>query len=74
VYKIKAFGNVEITVQSPNKPILIILADVALVPGFFTNIASLNHFTSKGVHWDTQGSHLHKNGKTFYTIERVGGH
>jgi hypothetical protein len=74
VYEIQAFGNVKITVQSPNGPIPIILADVALVPGFFTNIASLNRFTSKGVHWGTQGSHLHKDGKTFCTVERVGGH
>jgi Reverse transcriptase (RNA-dependent DNA polymerase) len=74
VYQIEAFGNVEITVQSPNGPLLIILANVALVPGFFTSIASLNRFTSKGVHWDTQGSHLHKDGKTFCTVERVGGH
>jgi hypothetical protein len=74
VYQIEAFNNVEITVQSPNGPLLIILAGVALVPGFFTSIASLNRFTSKGVHWDTQDSHLHKDGKTFCTIERVGGH
>ena len=74
VYQIEAFGNVEITVQSLNGPISIILADVALVPGFFTNIASLNRFTSKGVHWDTQRSHLHKDGETFCTVERVSGH
>jgi hypothetical protein len=50
VYKIEAFGNVKITIQSLNGPISIILANVVLVLGFFTNIASLNHFTSKGVH------------------------
>ena len=74
VYQIEAFGTVEITVQGPNGPKPIDLINVALVPGFFTNIASLNRFTSKGVHWDTQGSHLHKDGKTFCTVERVGGH
>jgi hypothetical protein len=74
VYQIEAFGTVEITVQSPNGPKPIDLINVALVPDFFTNIASLNRFTSKGVHWDTQGSHLHKDGKTFCTFERVSGH
>jgi hypothetical protein len=73
-YQIEAFGSVEITVQSPKGPKSIILANVALVPGFFTSIASLNRFTSKGVHFDTQRSHLHENGTTFCTVERVGGH
>jgi hypothetical protein len=50
VYQIEAFGTIEITIQSPNGLKPIDLINVTLVPGFFTNIASLNRFTSKGVH------------------------
>jgi hypothetical protein len=73
-YQIEAFGSVEITIQSLKGPKSIILANVALVPGFFTSIASLNRFTSKGVHFDTQRSHLHENSTTFCTVEHVGDH
>ena len=40
VYQIEAFGSVEITVQSQKGPKQIDLLNVALIPGFFTNIAS----------------------------------
>jgi hypothetical protein len=73
-YQVEAFGSVEITLQSPKGPKSIILANVALVPGFFTSIASLDRFTRKGVHFDTQHSHLHENGTTFCTVERVDGY
>jgi hypothetical protein len=74
VYQIEAFGSVEITIQSPIGPKSVTLLDVALTPGFFTNTASLHRFTSKRVHWDTQGSRLHTNGKTFCSVQRVGSH
>ncbi len=74
VYPIEAFGSVLVTIQSPNGPARIELLDVALVPGFFTNTASLHRFTAKGVHWDTQKQRLHQDGKTFCYIQRVGDH
>lgn len=73
-YAIEAFGSVTITIRSPNGPRQIHLLDVALVPGFLTNTASLHRFTAKGVHWDTQKQRLHVNGETFCHIERVGSH
>jgi hypothetical protein len=74
VYQIESFGSVDITVQSPLGPKSITLLDVALAPGFFINTASLHRFTSRGVHWDTQGGRLHIKGETFCTVQRIGGH
>jgi hypothetical protein len=62
------------TVQTQNGPKQITLADVALIPGFFTNVASLDRFTSKGVHWDTQKQCLHINGAHYCSVLRVDGH
>jgi hypothetical protein len=50
VYPIKAFGSVSVTIKSPNGPTQIQLLNVALVPGFFINTASLHRFTAKEVH------------------------
>ena len=72
IYQIKAFGTVEIIVQGANSLKPITLLDVALIPGFFTSIASLHRFTSKGVDWDTQRSRLYTEGATFCSVLRVG--
>jgi hypothetical protein len=74
VYSIEAYGSVVITVQTHNGPRQITLLNVSLIPGFFTNIASLNRFTSKGVHWDTQKQRLHINGKPFCKVLRADNH
>jgi hypothetical protein len=74
IYQIEAFGSVNITIQCPTGPKTLTLLNVVLAPGFFTNTTSLHHFMRKGVHWDTQGSHLHTNGRTFYSVQRVGSH
>jgi hypothetical protein len=73
-YSIEAFGSVEISIQTLNGPRYITLLNVALVPDYFTNIASLDRFISKGVHFDTQNSRLHTTGNTFCTIQRVDKH
>jgi hypothetical protein len=49
-YAIEAFGSVEITANAPNGPVTIKLLNVALAPGFLTNLVCLRRFTDKGVH------------------------
>jgi hypothetical protein len=49
-YAIEAFGSVEITANAPNGPVTIELLNVALAPGFLTNLVCLRRFTDKGVH------------------------
>jgi hypothetical protein len=49
-YAIKAFSSVEITVNALNGPVTIKLLNVALAPGFLTNLVCLRRFTDKGVH------------------------
>jgi hypothetical protein len=58
-YPIEAFGSVIIKICTPSGPKQITLLNVALAPGFFTNTASLDRFTAKGVHWNTQNQRLH---------------
>jgi hypothetical protein len=73
-YSVEAYGSVDITVSTPHGPRTVKLLDVALAPGFLTNTASLDKFTSKGVHWDTQKQCLHADGEIFCYVQRVGNH
>jgi hypothetical protein len=73
-YPIQAFGTVDITVQSPHGPGVIQLLNTALIPGFLTNLVALRRFTKKGVHWDTEKQHLHRNGNTFCFVQSVDDH
>ena len=50
VYKIEAFGTVEIDVRSPQGIGQIMLIDVAYIPGFMTNLVSLSRLVARGVH------------------------
>ena len=74
VYSIDGYGTVDITAQGPHGPVPIRLLDVALSSGFFTNLVCLSKLTKKGVHWDTEHSHLHQKGKTFCRTKQIGGH
>ena len=73
-YQIEAFGSVEITAKGPDGPVTILLLNVALAPGFLTNLVCLRRFTEKDVHWDTQNNRLHSNGKTFCYTQSVDDH
>ena len=74
VYPIEAFGSVKITVKTPSGSRILTLLDVALIPGFLTNVAALSKFTERGVHWDTENQRLHRLGETLCYVERVDGH
>lgn len=48
-YPIEAFGTVEINVDTPRDPETILLLNVALAPGFLTNLICLRRMTEKGI-------------------------
>jgi hypothetical protein len=64
----------ECTDNESNEPVPIKLLNVALAPGFWTNLVCLSKFSAKGMHWDTESGRLHANGSTFCYTEPVGGH
>jgi Reverse transcriptase (RNA-dependent DNA polymerase) len=73
-YKIEAYGSVDITVNSQNGPMTVTLLNVALAPGFLTNLVCLRRFTEKGVHWDTSNNRLIRDGETFCYTQDVDDH
>ena len=73
VIPIDGFGSVTITIQAPGGPRPITLREVAYVPSFHTNVASLNRFIAKDVHWDTKDQRLIHNDHTFCSIQRQHG-
>ena len=71
-YPIEAFGTVDVQVQTPNGPGRIELTNVALAPGFMTNLVSLYLLNVKGVHWNSENlQYLTCNGKIFCNLESV---
>jgi len=63
------FGNIQITIQSPNGPRVITLKDTAYVPSFHTNVVALRRFNQKGVYWDQMNNTLIRDNQTFGYIE-----
>lgn len=63
-YPIQAYGTVDITVTSPTgKRASIVLKQVALIPGFFTNVVSFSRAITANIHWDTVND-------TLYTVNK----
>jgi hypothetical protein len=74
-YPIEAFGIVTIYIQTPEGRDEIELNNVALAPGFMTNLVSLYLLNVKGVHWNSEDpQHLKWKGTTFCNLERVDHH
>jgi hypothetical protein len=66
--QILGYGKVRLTLSEPRGVKEIILHNVAYIPGFLTNIASLDQMNAKNVHWDSRTRELyHKNGVLCYT-------
>ena len=74
VYDIEKFGSIDICVRTPQGMQKMTLLDTAYVPGFLTNLVSLSRLVKKGVHWNTEKAHLHKDGKTLCYIRPFDGH
>ena len=63
-YPIQAYGTVDITVTSPTgKRESIVLKQVALIPGFFTNLVSFSRAKTANIYWDTAKD-------TLYTVNK----
>jgi len=74
-YPIEAFGTVTVNVQTPKGRAEIDLSNVALAPGFMTNLVSLHLLNVKGVHWNSEKpQHLTCNGTIFCNLESVDYH
>jgi hypothetical protein len=74
-YPIEAFGTVTIYVQTPNGQREIELTNVALAPGFMTNLVSLHLLNAKGVHWNSENPrYLTRNGNILCNLEPIGHH
>lgn len=71
---IESYGSLLIKVDTPNGPETITLVNVAYVPKFLTNIAALNHFAAKRVHFDSAIPHMHTNGETKFKIYQYEGY
>jgi len=74
-YPIEAFGTVKINVQTPKGQQNIELSDVALAPGFMSNLVSLAVINTKGAHWNSEKpNYIKRNGKILCYLEKVGLH
>ncbi|KAI0992533.1 hypothetical protein K3495_g15652, partial [Podosphaera aphanis] len=60
-YPIESIGTATISVRGPKGPVELVLHDVALVPGFFTNIVSISKLSSQGIHMDSGEALLYTN-------------
>jgi hypothetical protein len=74
IYSIENYDTMNIVTKESRDPVNIKLTNVALAPEFLTNLVCLSRLTSKGIHWDTEKSHLHTKNKTFCYTQPVGGH
>ncbi|KFY83045.1 hypothetical protein V500_10202 [Pseudogymnoascus sp. VKM F-4518 (FW-2643)] len=71
--QILGYGKVRLTLSEPRGVKEITLHNVAYIPGFLTNIASLDQMNEKDVHWDSRTRELyHKNGVLCYTPRYYG--
>jgi hypothetical protein len=66
---IQGVRMVELSVEGPNGFFTIVLQDVAFVPSFHANMASLKVFMAKGVHWCTDKGVLTFREKTFCKLQ-----
>jgi hypothetical protein len=53
-YTVEAYGSCCINVQTETGIAQIELLNVALIPGFMTNIVALSKLNEKGIHWNTR--------------------
>ena len=74
-HAIECFSTVKVGVNTPDGLDYITLVNVALAPGFMTNLVSLDLLNAKDVHWNSADpTVLCKHSKVFCNLERVGGH
>ena len=72
--KIESWGRIETAFESPNGLVPIFLENVAFVGSFLTSLVSQSVLERKGVHFDTGGPRLYKDGATKFFLHCNGGH
>ena len=60
---VAAWGKVTLTVNTPQGPQKVLITNVALVPGFVTNLLSLSRCSNKGIHFDSGEDCLYSKAK-----------
>lgn len=73
-YPIEAFGSVEIRVSTKDGIKRLTLLDVALTPGFMTNLVSLSRLHNKHVNWNTLDGSLTLKDEHLCYVRRRDGH
>lgn len=71
---IKAYGQIVVHVKTPAGKGHITLTNVIYVPDFMVNVVAGSILAGKGLHFDTQYLHLHRNGVTAIHVLQVGAH
>ena len=49
-YRIKAYGDVKVNLTTPDGPLIIILLNIAYIPGYLTNIVAMGRLSREGVY------------------------
>ena len=74
-YPIEAFRTVTVNVETLDGRQEIELTNVALAPGFMTNLVSLHLLNIKGVHWNSENPQcLTRKGTAFCKLESIDNH
>ena len=71
---IKAYGTMTIKVDTPTGKGTMILLSVAYIPDFMVNVVAESILADKGLHFDTQHRHLHRNGSAVFLVPRISAH
>lgn len=71
---IQAYGQMTIYCNTPNGKKSMNLLNVCYVPDFMVNIVAGSILADKGLHFDTEHSHLHRKGVPVVLVPRVGAH
>lgn len=70
-FKIHGYGTMKVMINDPDEgPRDIYLTNAAYIPGFHTNIASLDRFVERDVHLDTEIEAMKSGGQIFCQIIR----
>ena len=69
VVDIKAWGTVDITVNTPRGRETIPLQDVAYIPSFHTSLVSLKKAIGRGFHWNTSTMNLTDGNRVVMTVQ-----
>ncbi|RDL36452.1 uncharacterized protein BP5553_05804 [Venustampulla echinocandica] len=75
-YPIEAWGTVILNIDTPKGPDQIRLLNVALVPGYMTNLVAMDIINEKGLHWSSRRPlELHQNtGETMCYLKKIDRH